>query len=853
MNLGKIKLRTLVFGNTGLLMILMLVVSGIALQRMNTIGLELKEIAEEHIPLIEKITKITEGQLFQAIEFERSLRFGDKIAADTAALRRYEQAKEAFGKNAKSVDQWIIEAENIAEEGIQKALSDQNRREFTKIYEHLKLIENEHLDFEKLVHQVYQLFEEGKIEEAFVLAEKVEIEEKDLDKELTTFLDEVEKFTEASLVSAEQHEENAFFLVLVLVVISFFVGLLITFAIGLHISKSLNTSVDFANSIAKGDFSNSIELTRKDEIGTLFKAMNDMKEKIGMIISDIGDLTDLTKQGNLEARADASKHEGEFSRIVSGINETLDALITPLNVTATHINRISKGDMPDTITEAWPGDFNEIKNSLNLLINSINHITELSESIASGNLQVEVNERSGGDKLMQAIRKMVNSLVDITSDIGSLIQAAKEGQLSTRADASKHEGEFSNIVEGVNQTLEAVVLPLTTAGNLVERISKGDIPGIITEAWEGDYNNLKNSLNELIDSSNRLVNLSEQIASGDLRVEVKKRSDEDHLMISFQKMVQSLIKVTSEVKAASANIATGSNQLNGAAQVLSQGSSEQAASAEEASASMEQMVSNIQQTTDNSNQTEKIAAQAANDAMKSGESVQKTVSAMKEIANKITIISEIARQTNMLALNAAIEAARAREHGKGFAVVASEVRNLAENSQSAAAEINKISSASMAISEETGALLDNLVPDIQKTADLVQEISAASREQNSGADQVNTAIQQLDTVIQQNATSSEQVASTAEELSAQAEQLNQLIEFFKIDEKQMIRQIDGPSSRKVSDKKVLTLDKPEPQAKLTFSRNQLADNNRSGDAQEGIVLELNDPSDINDDSDFKKY
>jgi methyl-accepting chemotaxis protein len=193
------------------------------------------------------------------------------------------------------------------------------------------------------------------------------------------------------------------------------------------------------------------------------------------------------------------------------------------------------------------------------------------------------------------------------------------------------------------------------------------------------------------------------------------------------------------------------------------------------------MAANIKQNSDNAQQTEKIAIKAAEDGNESGKAVAETVVAMKEIAGKISIIEEIARQTNLLALNAAIEAARAGEHGKGFAVVASEVRKLAERSQTAAAEINKLSASSVQIAEKAGEMLARIVPDIQKTADLVQEITAASNEQSSGAEQINKAIQQLDQVVQQNASASEEMASTATELLSQAEQLQNTIGFFKID------------------------------------------------------------------------
>ncbi|MBI5643260.1 MAG: MCP four helix bundle domain-containing protein [Deltaproteobacteria bacterium] len=277
-------------------------------------------------------------------------------------------------------------------------------------------------------------------------------------------------------------------------------------------------------------------------------------------------------------------------------------------------------------------------------------------------------------------------------------------------------------------------------------------------------------------------NVANKLAVGDLTIdiELKGKDETGQLLSAMKNMVDKLRSVVADVRAVSDNVAGGSQELSSGAQQISQGATEQAAAIEETSSSMEEMTSNIRQNSDNSQQTEKIANKSATDARESGKAVAETVSAMKEIASKISIIEEIARQTNLLALNAAIEAARAGEHGKGFAVVASEVRKLAERSQTAAGEISQLSSTSVQIAEKAGEMLAKLVPDIQKTSELVQEITAASGEQNSGADQINRALQQLDQVIQQNAGAAEELASTSEELSSQAEQLQSSIAFFKI-------------------------------------------------------------------------
>jgi methyl-accepting chemotaxis protein len=278
------------------------------------------------------------------------------------------------------------------------------------------------------------------------------------------------------------------------------------------------------------------------------------------------------------------------------------------------------------------------------------------------------------------------------------------------------------------------------------------------------------------------VDFARALAEGDLtrKLAIEQKDEVGQLAAALNNMVEQLQQVVADVRSASDNVAAGSQQLSASSEEMSQGATEQAAAAEEASSSMEQMAANIRQNADNALQTEKIAIKSAEDARNGGAAVAQTVQAMKNIAEKISIIEEIARQTNLLALNAAIEAARAGEHGKGFAVVASEVRKLAERSQSAAAEISDLSSSSVEVAEKAGAMLSQMVPDIQRTAELVQEIAAASKEQDTGAEQVNKAIQQLDQVIQQNASASEEMASTSEELSSQAEQLQDTISFFKL-------------------------------------------------------------------------
>ncbi|MGL4370284.1 MAG: methyl-accepting chemotaxis protein, partial [Spirochaetota bacterium] len=364
------------------------------------------------------------------------------------------------------------------------------------------------------------------------------------------------------------------------------------------------------------------------------------------------------------------------------------------------------------------------------------------------------------------------------------------------AYVSNRKGEnigYVEIVQDITAKERAVTYIKTEvekASDAIRRMAEGDLEVWMESAASDEYTVSEKSyfdkiyanLIRLKGAMEDITAAAETVAQGDLTAVIKERSSKDRLMKALCAMLEKLKEVAGVLQGSSVAVLSGSEAMSTSAQELSQSANEQAATAEEVSSSIEEMTANIKQNAENANETERIANKAARDAEEGGKAVSDTVDAMRTIAEKIAVIEEIARQTNLLALNAAIEAARAGEHGKGFAVVASEVRKLAENSQSAAVEIGQLTVSSLDVADRAGKMLSTMLPDIRKTAELVQEISASSGEQSLGADQISNAIQQLSSVIQQNSAESEEIAGTSENLAGEAENLQKVIAFFKTGE-----------------------------------------------------------------------
>ncbi len=593
--------------------------------------------------------------------------------------------------------------------------------------------------------------------------------------------------------------------------------------------------------IANGDLSS--QVVARDGRDEIAPALTGTQDALRTMIGETKLLTQAATEGRLATRADVNRFQGEYRQIVQGINDTLDAVIGPLNVTAEYIDRISKGDIPAKITDDYRGDFNELKNNLNACIDGMGglvesntvlqrmavndhsksvqgkyqgiyanvadavnqvqqrliHLLEVAKHIANGDLQDlepfrKIGRRSEQDQLVPAYTHMMEAIQAMVEEAHRLSESATEGDLTMRGDTSKHAGAFRQVIEGVNDTLAAVIGPLNLAADYVDHISRGEIPDKITSEYRGEFNKIKTNLNAMCDYLTEMARAANGIAEGNLTVSVNPRSKDDQLGNSFVQMVNELNGTLRQTNLVVHQVAQSVAQVQSVSQDLATSAQEQSSAVEEVTSNVEHTDGQVKSSAESAGVANQLVGQAANLADAGQQKMKALTGAMaaiatssQEIGKIIKVIDDIAFQTNLLALNAAVEAARAGQAGRGFAVVAQEVRNLAERSAKAAKSTAELIEGStkqvQAGVEMTGATdkaLGEIVENVVKIKDLVGEIAAASEEEAKSLAEISKAMGQVNSGAQGASAQSEQLASTADELNGLAEKLREEVARFQL-------------------------------------------------------------------------
>ncbi len=560
--------------------------------------------------------------------------------------------------------------------------------------------------------------------------------------------------------SNEQTSGTALLVTILVVAAVLALAVIIAVIVTRGITKPITKVAEAAERIANGNTDVQIDIVSKDETGQLAQSFKKMVGAVLAMTVDVDILTDAGTKGQLNTRADISRHQGDFRKIVEGINNTLDSIVTPFEEFKAVLSRFSVNDYTEKLEGEYLGDIREMADAINTTRERLLAMQEAYVESARGDFKrlemyKQIGHRSENDHMIPAIIKMMENINAIIDEANLLSDAVVAGNLEMRGDTERYEGRYRELIAGMNSIMDAMAKPIGETVSVLGTMAHNDYTLQVSGEYQGSFGELSQSVNKVITTLNQVMH---------------------------------------EINVAAGQVAVGAKQVSDGSQALSQGASEQASSIEELTSSITEIAAQTRQNAANATEANQLATEASSAAAKGNTQMDGMLRSMEDInesSNNISriikVIDDIAFQTNILALNAAVEAARAGIHGKGFAVVAEEVRNLAAKSAEAAKETTAMIEGSMKkveegskIAKDTAAALNEILSSVEKAATLVGEIAVASNEQATGIAQVNSGIEQVAAVVQTNSATAEESAATTEELSGQAETLQSMVERFKL-------------------------------------------------------------------------